>query len=61
MNALINDELMDALVSVGNRRRFRMRFDRIVTPRFTKDVGDLQVMRMDIRQILADNAIKDLA
>ena len=40
--------------------RYRVTFDRIVTPRFTKDVDELRTYVMDIRQILSDNAIKDM-
>lgn len=40
--------------------RFRVMFDRILTPRFTKDVDALRTYDMDIRQILSDNSIKDL-
>jgi hypothetical protein len=40
--------------------RYRVMFDRIVTPRFTKDVDELRTWIMDIRQILSDNAIKDM-
>jgi hypothetical protein len=35
-------------------------FARIVTPKFTKDVGELRTYDMDIRQVLSDNAIKDM-
>jgi hypothetical protein len=42
----------------GNR--YRVMFDRIVTPRFTKDVDELRTWVMDIRQVLSDNAIKDM-
>ena len=42
----------------GNR--YRVNFDRIVTPRFTKDVDELRTYHMDIRQVLSDNAIKDM-
>ncbi len=42
----------------GNR--YRVMFDRITTPRFTKDVDELRTWVMDIRQILSDNAIKDM-
>jgi hypothetical protein len=35
-------------------------FARIVTPRFTKDVDELRTYVMDIRQVLSDNAIKDM-
>lgn len=40
--------------------RYRVMFDRIMTPRFTKDVDELRTYQMDIRQILSDNSIKDL-
>ena len=40
--------------------RYRVAFDRIVTPRFTKDVDELRTWIMDIRQVLSDNAIKDM-
>lgn len=40
--------------------RYRVAFDRIVTPRFTKDVDELRTWIMDIRQVLSDNSIKDM-
>lgn len=40
--------------------RYRVLFDRIVTPRFTKDIDQLRTWVMDIRQVLSDNAIKDM-
>jgi hypothetical protein len=40
--------------------RYPVTFDRIVTPRFTKDVDELRTWIMDIRQVLSDNAIKDM-
>jgi hypothetical protein len=40
--------------------RYLVVFDRIMTPRFTKDVDELRTWHMDIRQILSDNAIKDM-
>ena len=40
--------------------RYRVLFDRIVTPRFTKDVEELRTYDMDVRQVLSDNAIKDM-
>jgi hypothetical protein len=40
--------------------RYRVTFARIVTPRFTKDVDELRTYVMDIRQVLSDNAIKDM-
>lgn len=40
--------------------RYLVRLDRIVTPRFTKDVDELRTWIMDIRQVFSDNAIKDM-
>jgi hypothetical protein len=40
--------------------RYRVMFARILTPRFTKDVDELRTWTMDIRQVLSDNAIKDM-
>lgn len=40
--------------------RFRVMFDRILTPQFMKDVDALRTYDMDIRQIISDNSIKDL-
>ena len=40
--------------------RYMVTFDRIVTPRFAKDVDELRTWYMDIRQVLSDNAIKDM-
>ena len=40
--------------------RYRVMFDRIVTPRFVKDVDELRTYVMDIRQVLSDNSIKDM-
>lgn len=40
--------------------KYVVMMDRIVTPRFTKDVDELRTYVMDIRQILSDNAIKDM-
>ena len=40
--------------------RYRVTFDRIATPRFSKDVDELRTWVMDIRQVLSDNAIKDM-
>jgi hypothetical protein len=42
----------------GNR--YPVTMQRIVTPRFTKDVDELRTWIMDIRQVLSDNAIKDM-
>jgi hypothetical protein len=41
-------------------QRYPVTMDRIVTPRFTKDVDELRTWIMDIRQVLSDNAIKDM-
>ena len=43
---------------MGNR--YAVMFDRILTPKFTADVDDLRTWHMDIRQVLSDNAIKDM-
>lgn len=40
--------------------RYRVAFDRIMTPKFTKDVEELRTYHMDIRQVISDNAIKDM-
>lgn len=40
--------------------RYRVLFHRTMTPRFTKDVDTLRTWRMDIRQVLSDNALKDM-
>ena len=40
--------------------RYRVMFDRILTPKFVKDVDELRTYDMDIRQILSDNSIKDM-
>ena len=40
--------------------RYLVMLDRIVTPRFMKDVDELRTWIMDIRQVLSDNAIKDM-
>jgi len=40
--------------------RYKVTFDRITTPKFTKDVDELRTWYMDIRQVLSDNAIKDM-
>lgn len=41
-------------------RRARVMFARLATPEFTKDVGLLRTYVQDIRQIISDNALKDL-
>jgi len=40
--------------------RYPVFFDRIVTPKFTKDTSELRTYGMDIRQVLSDNAILDM-
>lgn len=40
--------------------RYRVAFDRILSPRATKDVEELRTYVMDIRQVLSDNMIKDM-
>ncbi len=40
--------------------RYRVMFDRIVTPRFVKDVDELRTWDMDIREVLSDNSVKDM-
>ena len=41
-------------------KRYRVTFSRITTPRFTVDVDELRTWVMDIRQVMSDNALKDL-
>ena len=40
--------------------RYRVMFDRILSPRLTKDISELRNYHMDIRQVLSDNIIKDM-
>jgi hypothetical protein len=40
--------------------RYPVFFDRIVTPKFTKDTSELRSYGMDIRQVISDNAILDM-
>jgi hypothetical protein len=40
--------------------RYLVMLQRIATPRFTKDTDELRTWIMDIRQVLSDNAIKDM-
>lgn len=39
---------------------FRVMFQRIMSPRFLKDINELRTYDMDIRQVLSDNALKDM-
>ena len=41
-------------------RRFRVMFQRVMSPRFVKDANELRTYHQDIRQILSDNALKDM-
>ena len=40
--------------------RYRIPFCRLLSPRFTEDVARLATWVMDIRQVISDNAMKDL-
>lgn len=40
--------------------RYCVSFDRITTHKYTKDVAELGTYKMDIRQVISDNAIKDM-
>jgi hypothetical protein len=35
-------------------------FDKISTPEFTKDINELRTYKMDLRQVITDNALKDV-
>ena len=41
--------------------RYRVVFERILSPRYNKDADELRTYDMDIRQVLSDNMIKDMA
>lgn len=47
------------IVIRGNR--YPIGFAQIMTPRHTKNVDELRTYRMDIRQVLSDNAVKNIA
>jgi len=40
--------------------RYRVTFARITTPRFQADVDELRTYDMDVRQVISDNAVKDI-
>lgn len=40
--------------------RYQVNLDRIITNRFTKDVDELRTYHIDLRQVISDNAIKDM-
>lgn len=44
-----------------NSTRYRVLFHRILSPWFQADVEELRTNVMDIRQVLSDNSIKDIA
>ncbi len=41
-------------------RRFLVRFSKITTPEFKKNIDQLRTYRMDLRQVITDNALKDM-
>lgn len=42
----------------GNK--FVCLFDVVTTPEFTKDINELRTYRMDLRQVITDNSLKDI-
>ncbi len=42
----------------GNK--FACVFNQITTPEFTKDINELRTYRMDLRQVVTDNSLKDI-
>lgn len=40
--------------------RYAVQFDRVYSDRFTKDVDTLRTYHMDVRQVISDNAVKDM-
>ena len=40
--------------------RYRVMFNRIMTHKFNKDIDELRTYHMDVRQVISDNAIKDM-
>jgi len=42
----------------GNK--FVCLFDVVTTPEFTKDINELRTYRMDLRQVITDNSLKDV-
>ncbi len=41
-------------------RRFMVRFCKITTPEFVKNIDELRTYKMDLRQVITDNALKDM-
>jgi hypothetical protein len=35
-------------------------FHPVTTPEFTKDINELRTYRMDLRQVITDNSLKDI-
>ncbi len=42
----------------GNK--FLVEFNSITTPEFTKDINELRTYKMDLRQVITDNSLKDI-
>jgi hypothetical protein len=40
--------------------KYELSFARITSPRFVKDLSELRTYQIDVRQIMADNAVKDM-
>jgi len=40
--------------------KYRVMFQRLMTAKFYKDIAQLRTYKMDIRQIISDNALKDM-
>lgn len=40
--------------------KFACVFYKVTTPEFTKDINELRTYRMDLRQVITDNALKDI-
>jgi hypothetical protein len=48
----------DTAFYYGNK--YAVYFNPITTPEFTKDINELRTYRMDLRQVVTDNALKDI-
>jgi len=51
---------MQPIAEYIKQPRYPIVFQRIMTPKFVKDVDELRTYDMDIRQVLSDNAVKDM-
>jgi ferritin-like protein len=40
--------------------RYPVQFERILSPRFIKDIDELRTYHMDVRQVMSDNSLKDM-